>query len=527
MYSRILFSEKNYGGKNMKNNGNFKGGYIQLPICDKSAVSESTVDFTLPDYQPEIKRLLRVSASVLPPSKYIGDRECELAGNIDYYVLYTGSDNALYLAPLTGDYKISVPMELPDGEDGGYLAEPWSSVTVSTDMISGRVTAPRKISIKCRLRAKTQIFGEAPLDAGEIELTEDIQTLSGKAEVTRVSYGMSEQISVSDEMICDTRECDLRVIYGEGRVLLGEVSPTSDSVSCRGDVYLKLMLCRDDGSQPYTVMRKIPLSGTVYVNGVSSGDTASARGTVTDMNITVDEGRIGIELGVVIEAEVCGDESVPYVKDVYSTERKTENTYKTVSVPTLATAFGGNFTLSGSLSLDEAGIPVGASIIDVCGTAYPDEYIFDGDRCAVGGKARFSLLLNKDGEYSTADIELPFNYRTSASGEFDRAICAAEVISVRARADGDRIGIDAEIGISGRASMEKNEKMLSRVCFGEELVRSRGEFVVCYPSNEDSLWCVAKRYGAPLEKMADINGVSRDIAYDSAETLAGKNYLVI
>ncbi len=523
----ILFSEKNFGGKNMKNNGNFKGGYIQLPVCDRTAVSETTADFTLPDYQPEIKRLLRVNASVLPPSKYIGDRECELAGNIDYYVLYTGSDNALYLAPLTGDYKIGVPMELPDGGDGGYLAEPWSSVTVSPDMISGRVTAPRKISIKCRLRARAQVFGEAPLDAGEIELTEDIQTLSGNAEVARISYGMSDQISVSDEMICDTREGDLRVIYGEGKVLLGEILPTAGAVLCRGDVYLKLMLCRDDGSQPYTVMRKIPLSGTVSVDGASSGDTATAKGTVTDMNITVDEGRIGIELGVVIEAEVCGDETVPYVKDVYSTERKTENTYKAVLIPKSATAFCGNFTLSGSLSLDETGIPVGASIIDVCGIAYPEEYIFDGDRCAIGGKARFSLLLNKDGEYSTADIELPFNYRTAASGEFDRAICAAEVISVRARADGDRVGVDAEIGISGRASLEKNEKMLSRVGFGEKLERSRGEFVVCYPSNEDSLWSVAKRYGAQLQKVADANGVSHDIAYDSAETLVGKNYLIV
>lgn len=511
----------------MKNNGRFRGGYIQLPICDKTAVSETTADFTLPDYQPEIKRLLRVSASVLPPSKYIGDRECELAGNIDYYVLYTGSDNALYLAPLTGDYKIGVPMEASDGEDGGYLSEPRSSVTVSTDMISGRVTAPRKISIKCRLRARAQVFGEASLNAGETELGEDIQTLSGRSEVSRVSFGMSDQISVSDEMICDNRDCDIRVICGEGRVLFGEVSPTSDAVSCRGDIYLKLLLCREDGGLPYTVMRKIPLSASVSVGGAENGDMAFAKGTVTEMNITVDDGRIGIELGAVIEAEVCGNESVAYVKDVYSTERRTENAYKTVSVPTSATAFGGNFTLSDSLSLEEAGIPVGAHVIDVCGTAYPDEYLFEGGRCAVGGKARFSLLFEKDGEYSTSDIEVPFNYRTSANGEFDSAICSAEVISVRARADGDRVGVDAEIGIGGRASKVRNEQMLSRVGFGEELERARGEFVVCYPSNEDSLWSVAKRYGAQLARIAEVNGVTGDQSPDSSDSLDGFNYLII
>ena len=59
----------------------------RIPVCDRAVTSEISGDFTLPDYQPEIKRLLRISASVLPPSKYISERGAEFAGNIDYYVL--------------------------------------------------------------------------------------------------------------------------------------------------------------------------------------------------------------------------------------------------------------------------------------------------------------------------------------------------------------------------------------------------------------------------------------------------------
>ncbi len=509
----------------MMKNGNIKGGYVQLPICDKSVSSETAADFTLPDYQPEIKRFLRVSATVLPPSKYVGDRECEMTGNIDYYVLYTGSDNALYCAPLTGDYKIAAPVE-HDGEDG-YLASPESLVTVVSETISGRVTAPRKINIKCRLRARAQVFGDSPVDAGEMEQSEDIQTLQGVLRSSRVSYGMKDSVRVSDEMICDRGEGDIRVIYGEGHVLLSEVAPASGEVFCRGDVYLKLMLCRDDGSLPYTVTRKIPISASVQVLGADVGGSATAKGTVTDMSITVEDGRIGIDLGVAVEAEVCCEETTEYVKDVYSTERASENTYKKVTLPASATAFGGNFTLSDSAALEEVGIAAGAKIIDVCGSAIPEEYQIDGGRCSVSGKARFSLLLEKDGEYSTADMELPFGYRAATSGEFDRAICSAEVVSARARADGDRVGIDAEIAISGRAYAEKDEQMLSRVGFGEAFRPRRGETVVCYPSDDDSLWSVAKRYGAPLDRMAEINGVSREQSPDSAESLVGKNYLII
>ena len=87
------------------------GTYIQVPINEKSVMTDLSGDFTLPDYHPEIKRLLKIGAAVLPPAKYIGDSEGEFSGNIDYFVTYTGSDNQLYCAPLTTEYKITVPME--------------------------------------------------------------------------------------------------------------------------------------------------------------------------------------------------------------------------------------------------------------------------------------------------------------------------------------------------------------------------------------------------------------------------------
>ena len=67
-----------------------RGRYMQVPINEKTVTTELSGDFTLPDYQPEIKRLLKVSAEVLPPQKYVGDSEGEISGGIDYYVLYTG-----------------------------------------------------------------------------------------------------------------------------------------------------------------------------------------------------------------------------------------------------------------------------------------------------------------------------------------------------------------------------------------------------------------------------------------------------
>ncbi len=506
-----------------QNAKNRSGADLQLPIADKTVTTELSGDFTLPDYQPEIKRLLWVSASVLPPSKYVGDRQAEFAGSIDYYVLYIGSDNSPYCAPLTAEYKVDMPFEA----DLGELRSLSATANVVPDMISGRVTAPRKISIKCRLKSRVQTFGEMPLEDGFAHGEDGLQVLRGRAETFRILRGAGELLRVSDEMLCDNHDGEVRVISAEGKVLLSEISSSQDALICRGDLYMKLLLCREEEGVPYVAVRKTPISQTVAVEGARVGDGATAKGSVCELNVTVDEGRIGIESGIMIEAEVSHCEKVEFVRDVYSVSRKSDNEYKRVAVPSVSACFGGNFTLSDSLTLDEAGIAPAARIIDACGVAFVDEYCFENGKCALGGRAKITMLTEKDGDYSVSETELPFNYKTGAEGAFSRAHAEAQIISVRARTDGDRVGIDAEIGFSGMASADREEKILSDAVFGDEIQRSRGEFVVCYPANDDTLWSVAKRYGAHIDSLRENNKLPDAENSDSERSLEGIEYLII
>lgn len=502
---------------------NTQGSTLQIPVADKTVTTELSGDFTLPDYQPEIKRLLWINAAVLPPSRYIGDRQAELAGSIDYYVLYIGSDGAVYCAPLTTEYKVDMPFEFDIGDIRSLSA----STSINPDMISGRVTAPRKISIKCRLKSRISLFGEMAVEDGFAHGEDGVQVLRGKTVSYRTLRGVGEMLRLSDEIICDSRDGEIRVISAEGKVLMSEISPSENSVICRGDLYMKLLLCREEGGAPYTVLRKIPFSQNIAVEGARAGDGAMAKGSVCELNVTVDEGRIGIETEIIIESEVAHGEENEVVRDVYSISKKSDNTYKKIAISSASSCFSGNLTLSDSLPIDEIGITVGARIIDACGTAFVDEYCFANDKCALSGKAKISMLCEKDGELSVVETELPFNYKTSAEGEFTRAMAEAQVIFVRARTDGDRVGIDAEIGFCGTASLVGEEKILDNAFFADDLNRPGGEITVCYPSVGDSLWSVAKKYGVSLDSLCKNNKISDVGEYDSLESLKDVNFLLI
>ena len=500
--------------------------FVQLPVCDRSVVSEISGDFTLPDYQPEIKKLLRVTASVLPASRYIGDRSAEFSGNIDYYVIYAGADNQIYCAPVTTEYKVDIPLESAEAAE---LVNTTGYAVITPDNVSGRVTSPRKLSIKCRLRTRARIFGDSSLEDNFGQGDGSLEVLYGVDSSARSLVSMGEMLRISDEIVSSGD--DIRVIFADGKALVDEVVCGENKVNCRGNLYLKLLMSREDGSLPYTLMRKIPFSQSVATEGVSHGDVASVRASVCEMGVTVDEGRIGLDLGMLIECHAATLDAVKYVKDVYSTTHRVDGEYKILDFPRREITDNRNFTLSDSMSLEEAGIASSANIIDITGSVYPESYSFEGDRCIVSGRVRYDLLLENDGEYSSAVIELPFRYETKAPDSFAGvsadALFSGEVVSARARVDGERIGIDSEISMSGCSFEMAQTKILDRVSFGEEIGRSVGEYTVCYPEKSESLWSVAKRYGVPIDALISGNKLPSDVELDGDSSLAGVKYLMI
>ncbi len=487
-----------------------QGKYLQVPINEKTTVTDLSGDFTLPDYQPEIKRLLRVSASVLPPAKYIGDSECELSGGIDYYVHYIASDNQVYCAPLSTEYKVTVPME----KNELTLVNMTADTEMIPENVGGRVTSPRKLNIKCRLRARARMYGDMPIDSSYSTLGGENQVLFGREETARRLFAQSEVIRLSDEII-QGKDDEVRVISAEGHALVSEVTALDGEVRVKGEMYLKIVMCKEPDGVPYVTLRRIPFNETVKLEGSDGSSAACAKGSMCELNINVEDGMIGIDIGMMIEASVCKNENVMFVKDLYSTKNRTECTYRSIPILRAGRAFNSNFTQSDSMDLEEAGMTPEHKLIDITGQACPESARLEEGRWIFGGKSKFSILAEKDGEFSNIEFEMPYRYSVDAKPsdtEASYASAVAEVIGVRGRLDGERIGVDAEIMLCGVISCPDRTEMLDSVDFGDEIEQKRGEYVICYPSPTDSLWSVAKRYNKTVSSLALANKLAQDEA---------------
>lgn len=491
--------------------GEFVPGALRLPVCRRRLGGETAEELTLPDYQPAVGRLLRVTPTLTPPARYLGGGRLELSGGVSYALLYAGEDGQLYNVTLPGSYSFELE---PDDVPGAELTEDACVLAVvRPDSVTGRMTAPRRISLRLRLSADVTCLCDCHLDEQlEGAVSEPtLRRLTGEAEYGDAVHAEEGSVPLEDEVIPEPGEGELRVIAADGAVLMGEVSAARDCMVCRGELLLRLLCCREDGECSVT-QRRLPFVRELSAPRVAPGWECRGAGRCQSVNVSVEDGRLLCKASISLETEAYRRESVVFTRDIYSTDAAAEVTCgeRRVWLPVRVT--NGNFSQNGVFDAAEAGLPPSARIVDVTGTAAADSLSVERGRCVVSGEVCYSVVYRDGEQYGAVELCQPLRYETDLPGSTvtpDAALdgsAALTVTSCRARMDGERIAVDCEIGVALAAGQYDSVKMLEHARFTPDS-SPRGDRIVVYPDSSGTLWSVARRYLADADDIAAANSL--------------------
>lgn len=475
---------------------------FRMPLCDRVISTELSGDYTLPDYLPEIRRILRVSPTVLPPSRYIEGKEIEFGGTADYHMLYIASDGGLYTAPLSSDYSFSAPLDITGDFD---LNE---GITVMTDIreesITSRVSAPRKLSIKCRLSAHVRAFGMMIAEqsfSGEVDPF-SIERLNDTCNTSLMTSALGESVELSDEI--SPRAENIRVIDAYADAIINDLIPADGAAECRGEATLRLIICRDDdSSSAETITRKIPFNTSIELDDIDRETKLRGRVHCGDISVNVEEGRILCTLSLL--PEIFASKTIPlsYTRDLYSTENHCNTAYSEYNIPLILSTVCGNFSQSERIAVAETTAQHGSHIIDIRCKPSAEKLDIDKGKYIISGQCRYSLLLENEGEYSMVELSFPFKYACEGdAAEPSDFVCDLGVIACRGRIDGGNIAIDTELSVSAEFMGSSSVVALSEASFGERVERHDGDIVICYPTPDDTPWSIAKKYLVPVSKIS-------------------------
>ncbi len=496
-------------------------------LCREKALQEVGCEVALPDYRPEIKRLLWVEARATPPAAYLSAGTAEVSGEVDYRVLYAGGDGALYSFSHTDSYRYTLPA------DPGSECDPSLGVSVGAEMLAenagGRVLGPRRLHLRCRLSADVSLYGserEEPLPSGET-----VERLMATYPVAEMLFGMGETQGLADELPVEGAEEGLRVIDADSRVFVTEAEAGSGCVTCRGEVALRVLaVCEGSEEGPFVLTRRIPFRGEIPVEGALVNCQGVARGQVRNLRVTVEEGKLHCDMELTLWAAAGRNRDCNCVLDLYATQNRCENQYRVSQMQALERMLCANFTWSGGVDLAEAGFSGGEELIESRLFCLAPTAQVENGRLTLSGKCLCRMLCRLGDEYTVREAEIPYRYQPEGvyrEGEDQNCYPHVEAITHRARPDGDRILWDAELAVTVCTCSENRVRVLKNARMGEELPQASASRTLCYPAPDDTLWSVGKRYNLPMWRILGQNDLPAAPAANSKESLGGASVLLI
>lgn len=477
--------------------------YITTPICEKNMSGDFITELSMPDYEPEIRRLLRVDLTLTPAMGFFDTNKVGMNGEIIYNILYMGNDGALYSTRTRESYELAEAFKPSEKS-----TEPVCVICEAIpESLVSRATAPRKLSLRCKLRGSASVFGETELSEHStyIENPESIERLNNECEYITFFPSAISEVRLSDDFTAQLPSGvsgDIRIICHNVAAVCESIEMSNEEATVKGTLNLSMLATVDDGeAKPFKLSHKLSFEEAVDVPELTPLCRCTATVCCTECDFSVEDNQVFCEPTVMIRINAEDDRRAEYTKDIYSTEAMSDCTLKQHEIRKLGKTFSGNITVSMNESLEEIAIPTGSEIFDATSNAVVKNIEQNGNKTIISGILSLNVLTSSENEYSAKELRTPFKYEfeTGVSSPIftDLAIIP---LSPRTKIDGERVICDCELHIMGKFCQSSEFDAVNEVVFRETIARD-DSVTVCFPSPTDTAWDIAKRYHIPTESI--------------------------
>ena len=489
-----------------------KKAVITSLSSDIQTVNEISEEFSLPDYVPEVRRVLHTDVSVLPEGKFISDMgtntSLDFNGTVTYNVVYTDDEGKLRSVPLSSAYEGKAM--LPEGVDTVFI-------DTGVDSISCRVNAPRRLTVKTRLKSRILSFTDG-------EITENIHPRSASDEIyleRRTKHintvclkpVFMQNIRISDKL--DTREgATLTPIMCDAKALITECKARTGVIAVRGNVSVRC-LC-NDGENDIMLTKSLPMYEELEAEGALPTDLVRCASRCVSLSVSneqnTDTSRLFFDVTCEIEGEFYRNEENTVTADCYSTKYETEATYKDISTYSLVSAKSFSFPVSDKFKRKEGAIE---EIVEIMWDTVPDKIEYKNNKAIFTGKVALAVIgktkesEGKSAEYLCESYEVPFTWEEACPSDDCVARISYDTALRDARYENDKFCVDMEIYPSLMLLEKSKEEILdaAEIHKDKEYVTDSACVRVFFPKDCDILWEVAKKYHTSQRKIVEDNGL--------------------
>ncbi len=497
---------------------------------------ESSVEYILPDYLGDVKKVLSVSASAVPSGRFAGEGSVEFSGIVVYNVLYADADGEFTKLAVTSDYDFAVS----DANDGYVDSMAYPKVINA----AVRFTGPRKLVAKSLVSNSIMMIVKS--DAGPTGNVFDegkkpeVDMKNIKEENLIFTSSLEREYAEEAERLPGVSADGIEILATSGAVIVYESVAEDGGVRVKGDIIITSIIKTDD-QPPFAIRRAVPFDELVTLEGAIPNMQTMANGYLTSVSTGLAEDAEGtaITVNAIAEFTCCASENkdVSVMTDAYLKERDTEAQYENYTYCELICMDNCESEFSVSASRAELGCEDIREILSVScelehakksitsrGVEISAEAVVSGVACQIAEENQAKYIPFKFS--SPININVNTNCQIPENSNFDLKF---STVDAKPMLDADTLVIKCTVSTAYHAYIEPCVRKVREcsIVGDAEYASVSSTVTVYYPDADETLFGIAKKFHTSREKIAADSALSAETMLSEANALSGIKKLMI
>lgn len=481
--------------------------------CDSRSVSsaEHTVDcdITLPEYMPDVVRVLRCTLSPSVASQQIsGDRitaECDCTAS----VIYICEQGKVHCFEQTEHF----------GKQLEFHGEYQESISVSAkaEFVNYRVSSSRKI----------EIHGAVSLSAAGLQKQgreivcdaegDGITVRAKKQTVCTLTSFAGKAFPVSETCEINCNEKIRSVLSVNHFIRTDEAKAIHGKLFVRGELIVRTV-CLTEECEVRCFENSIPVNQIVDVpdiaeeNIIQTDITASSVCVRPRSEQSGDRGLLDIEATLYVSVRAYDMREMVIVRDAYSTKYETETELRTVNINTSCEKLYDTFLCRESVDVSSVGIQKVLSF--ECSNIVSSVSVNGGAVTVSGSITADCIFEDTNSEIYYVTRQIPFEYKHPTVYENMSSSSITALVSAYnyAMGTGGTLDVRVEILINGLVFCGNEEKAVTEITLDKSKCKSvkTASLTVYFADENECVWDIARHYNTTVEAILRENRMQNE-----------------
>lgn len=480
-------------------------------LYDNFAEQGIDCDIALPDYCPDIMRILRCSVTnSITNSKISGDR-ATVDGNAKIRIIYADEKNGIYC--YEQDYPFSKYAELPSSFEGAMLCP-----SVKTEYANCRAVSKKRIDIHGVISIRFRILGikkDSVITGAE---GDGIQLRKNEICTDNAVAAVFKKFQLAQTEETDSGDIG-KILFASASPVLSETKTIKGKILLKGETVVKVIYCAEGDNSCVCASYNLPFNEIVEAESVTDECKICVSFTVDQIQAepkTDNDGEykylnIVCDISALVTAYMPDKMSV--ITDAYSTEKEIDAKYKTTGFTQMIQNIGDSFVCRESVDLSS----MAPKKIYCVMTEQPEaKCSFDGDKMTVCGRIPLKfILIDGEGTPTFCEREAEFEYSRSVDSRQGNLQCDPQLFltgyGCSLTGDG-KAEFKAEINISAAVTQTDEYRTLVSLKTAEnsELKKRHSSLVICFCNGGEKVWDIARKYNTTVEEIMSENDLASD-----------------